>query len=172
VCLCQWYIRIPRTRVCFGSNKLSTWHFVGSAMGSPDPAPWAVLAGRVVLVVEDEYLIAAELHEWLRDAGAEVVGPAASSSEALALIEDAAARLDAAVLDVNLGSGDTAVPVAERLERLRVPFLFASGAAHQPAARRFVGRPRLDKPVREMDLLRILLDLIRPQIDNVEHFSS
>jgi CheY-like chemotaxis protein len=126
----------------------------------------AALAGRTVLVVEDEYVIAAELREWLRDAGAEVVGPVASPEDALMLIGEADGALDAAVLDVNLGGGMTAFAVAERLERLGVPFLFASGDGEQAAARGFHARPRLEKPVSEQELLRALGQMlgVRPPL--------
>jgi CheY-like chemotaxis protein len=88
----------------------------------------APLAGRRVLVVEDEALVAMLLEDRLRDAGAEVVGPVGSVGEALGLIEGAArdGGLGAAVLDVKLG-GEVVRPLADRLAALGVPFLFATG---------------------------------------------
>jgi len=64
----------------------------------------------------------------LRDAGAEVVGPAPTVADALRLVEVAAkdGRLSAAVLDVNL-QGRAVAPVADRLAALGVPFVFATG---------------------------------------------
>ena len=59
------------------------------------------LAGQRVLVVEDEYVIALEVGRALEDEGAEVVGPVASVSAALELIERTD-RLDIAILDINL----------------------------------------------------------------------
>lgn len=44
------------------------------------------LAGRRVLVVEDEYLIAVEMERSLQEAGAEVAGPVPDVAQALALI--------------------------------------------------------------------------------------
>jgi hypothetical protein len=40
------------------------------------------LAGRRVLVVEDEYLIASEVKRWLLAAGSEVIGPVPSMDQA------------------------------------------------------------------------------------------
>ena len=88
----------------------------------------AKLKGKCVLVVEDEALVAMLVEDELRDAGAEVMGPVPSVSDALRLIEAAAADggLGAAVLDINL-DGQHVGPVAERLAALGVPFLFATG---------------------------------------------
>jgi ActR/RegA family two-component response regulator len=66
-----------------------------------EPRPDA-LRGRRLLVVEDEYLIAVSLARSLEGDGAEVVGPAGSVRDALALVEAEGDRLDGAVLDINL----------------------------------------------------------------------
>jgi hypothetical protein len=70
------------------------------------------------MLVEDELL----------GAGAEVVGPAGSVSDALQLVGVAASEggLSAAVLDINL-EGEAVKPVADILAALGVPFLFATG---------------------------------------------
>jgi DNA-binding NarL/FixJ family response regulator len=59
------------------------------------------LAGRSVLVVEDEYMIADDLASELRDAGARVVGPVASLPQAMRLLATTG-PLDVAILDINL----------------------------------------------------------------------
>lgn len=83
------------------------------------------LAQRRILVVEDEALLAELLCEELAGVGAVVVGPAGTVQRALEVI-GAEARLDAAILDVNLG-GDSAEPVAARLKALEVPVLLTTG---------------------------------------------
>lgn len=90
-------------------------------MTGPGPLP---LAGRRVLVVEDEALVAMLVEDILLDAGATVAGPAATAAEALALL--AASLPDAAVVDVNLGT-HTSEPVTAALTRDGVPFLIATG---------------------------------------------
>lgn len=117
------------------------------------------LAGRRILVIEDEYLIAMELKRWLREAGVAVIGPVPSVDEALDLIEDGA-TLDAAVLDVDLGSGDTSYPVADRPAELGVPFLFATGSVRVRSHPDYGGRPRLDKPITGAELLVAIETLI------------
>ena len=84
------------------------------------------LKGRRFLVVEDEYLIAADLAAFLEAQGIEVVGPAASVNEALALLESDTDGLDCAVLDVNL-QDDRVYPVADVLMSREVPFVFTTG---------------------------------------------
>ncbi len=103
------------------------------AEGPPDDAqPGAErLDDRRVLIVEDEPLVALDMEETLRGLGCEVVGPTATLAEALRLLEEEAQRLDAAVLDVNLG-GHAAFPVADALVRRGVPVLFATGYSELP----------------------------------------
>jgi DNA-binding response OmpR family regulator len=122
----------------------------------PDAAP--SLAGRRILVVEDEYLIASEVKRWLLAAGSEVLGPVPSVDQALDLIEDD--RPDAAVLDVNLGDGDTVYPVADKLSGLGVPFLFATGDVRLADTSVYRHRRRLEKPFLQKELVRALVELV------------
>lgn len=118
-------------------------------------ASTGTLQGRRILVVEDDYLIAGELAESLIELGATVVGPAASVPEALALM-DREAPLDAAVLDVNLGSEDV-YPVADGLVQRGVPFVFATGYDRWVIPVRYAAVRRFDKPVDTRTLARVLL---------------
>ncbi|WP_235919027.1 response regulator [Aureimonas psammosilenae] len=110
-------------------------------------------AGRSILVVEDEYMLAQELGNELTRVGGFAVGPVPSVEEALGLIETKA--LDGAILDVNLGD-EKAYPIADRLRQRSVPFIFATGyeAGAIPAA--YDNVPRVMKPV-DMSLLAGLL---------------
>ena len=84
----------------------------------------ARLAGKRVLVVEDEYLVALEVVNTLIDAGCIVVGPFASVGDALAAAK--VENVDLALLDVNV-AGEMVFPVAYFLEQAGTPFLFATG---------------------------------------------
>jgi len=86
------------------------------------------LRDKRVLVSEDEALVAMLVEDGLLNAGAKVVGPAASVGEALQLIDRVACDggLSAAVLEIKL-NGEAVRPVADRLAALGVPFLFATG---------------------------------------------
>lgn len=97
-----------------------------------------------ILVVEDEYMIARDLLMELEDAGAIGIGPEPSVAGALVRIRDEA-RIDAAVLDVNL-CGESAFPVADALIARSVPFIFASGYEDDEMTRRYPGVVNCAKP--------------------------
>src|ERR1700742_702063 len=82
------------------------------------------LSGLRVLVVEDEPMIVMLFEDMLSDLGCVAIGPAYNAAQALAFIESE--RLDAAILDVNLG-GERTTPVAELLHAKGIPFFFATG---------------------------------------------
>jgi DNA-binding response OmpR family regulator len=84
----------------------------------------ASLAGKRILVVEDEYYIAADLRQLLLDAGAEVVGPVSNVPAGLHMVDSQ--DLDAAVLDINL-DGTMSFPIADRLQQAGVPHAFMTG---------------------------------------------
>jgi DNA-binding response OmpR family regulator len=105
------------------------------------------LRDKRILVVEDEAIVAMLVEDGLLDAGAKVLGPAASVDEALQLIERAASDggLSAAVLDINL-NGEAVSPVADRLTALGVPFLFATGYVEGCDTGGHTAAPILHKP--------------------------
>lgn len=113
---------------------------------------------KTILVVEDEYLVAAELQMILEDHGFRVMGPAASVRSALDLLDEEVPSV--AVLDVNLGN-ELVTPVAERLKVLNVPFVLATAYANPE---RFggdvlAGAPSAGKPTSERRLLAALKEL-------------
>lgn len=79
---------------------------------------------RKIMVVEDEALVAMLVEDALLDAGFEVLGPAATVEEAMALL--AQERPDAVVLDLNL-AGETSTPVADELAARGIPYVIATG---------------------------------------------
>ena len=84
-----------------------------------------VLTGRSILIVEDEPLIALEVHAVFSAAGASITS-AADAQEALRMIN--VPGLSAAVVDINLERGDCSA-VCERLSRQGVPFVFYTADA-------------------------------------------
>lgn len=83
------------------------------------------LAGRTILLAEDDYFIARMIRRAFEADGAKVLGPAATVAGALDLLQGAA-QVDGAVLDINL-RGEMAFPVADALTARGVPFVFATG---------------------------------------------
>ncbi len=103
------------------------------------------LSGRVLLVVEDEYLIALELVDALERRGATVVGPVPDVPHALGLLAGTA-RLDGALLDIRLWDG-LVYPVAEALRARAIPFVFVSGFEPEFIPERFRDVPLCTKPL-------------------------
>jgi CheY-like chemotaxis protein len=113
------------------------------------------LRGRHLLVVEDEYVVAEDFALRLEDAGAIVVGPVPSVREALELVMSEGDRLDAAVLDVNLG-GEFVYPVADALSGRGIPFVFTTGYDASAITPAYANAPRCEKPLDPALLARAL----------------
>lgn len=109
--------------------------------------------GRRLLVVEDEYLIAADLVASLKALGFEIVGPAGSVAEAITLLQAIGHELDGAVLDINLGD-ERAYPIADHLRARGIPFVFTTGYDISVIPDLYADVPRCEKPVDERQLLR------------------
>ena len=83
----------------------------------------ASLAGRLILIAEDEPLIALDITHAFEDEGARVVRTR-TLNEALLAVEDPA--LSAAILDHALGNEDSSM-VCERMKARNIPFVTYSG---------------------------------------------
>jgi CheY-like chemotaxis protein len=104
----------------------------------------ALVRGRTILVVEDEFLIADELQYALEDLGATVLGPVATVDAALAVIRSAE-RLDGATLDMTLGR-ERSYGVARALQERGVPFVILSGYGERGLPEDLRQFPRCQKP--------------------------
>lgn len=89
-----------------------------------DMADSGSLAGMSVLLVEDQSLIALDTEDLLRRLGAKDIRLSPDAAHAVRALSGF--RPDAAVLDFNLGEA-TSADVADHLEALGVPFVFATG---------------------------------------------
>jgi CheY-like chemotaxis protein len=87
------------------------------------------------------------------------VGVAGSVAQGLDATEDADQRLDAAILDVNLG-GETVYPVADRLAAKGVPFMFSTGYGLAGIAPDYARIPALTKPYGPEALEAALLSVL------------
>jgi CheY-like chemotaxis protein len=102
-----------------------------------------VVAGKRVLVVEDELMIRMLLEGMLTDLGHTVAAEAGSVEEAVAIAKKG--DFDVAVLDVNL-NGQSVTPVVEILLERGVPFVFASGYGQRGVPEAYRTIPTLQKP--------------------------
>jgi CheY-like chemotaxis protein len=108
-----------------------------------------------VLIVEDDPIIALGLEDTILGFGVKTVRSATSVAGALDMIADRAP--DFALLDVGLVR-EKSFAIAERLEALKIPFVFITGYGADvrlPAA--LAHRPRLPKPC-STDALKALLE--------------
>lgn len=105
-----------------------------------------------VLVVEDEYLLAEHLAEFLRKYGAEVIGPVPTVKKALALIRQSP-RIDMALLDIDV-AGTSVIPVARALRDRGLPFAFATGFDPKIVPEEFQAVPCWQKPFNLEELAR------------------
>ena len=126
---------------------------------APDIASAAPdLAGRSVLLLEDQMLIAMDLEQLMLDAGLVIMATTTSVSEAMAQLK--LGRPDVAILDINLGN-ELSLPVAEHLRSLGVPFLFATGYGEgQSIPPHLADVPMVRKPYDSAALLTQLQKLL------------
>ena len=113
-------------------------------------------AGRRVLIVEDESLVAMLLETILEDMGCVPVGPAATVEDGLRMANDGDAA-DAALLDVNV-AGKQVFRVAEALKARGVPFVFSTGYGEGGLPDEWRGHPTLQKPFTEAAVRDALMD--------------
>jgi len=103
------------------------------------------VAGKRILVAEDETLIAMVVEDMLTELGYELAGSAHSVQGAMQVISGGEA-INAAILDIELSDG-VSWPIAAALQQGNVPFAFSSGhGADAKIDTRFANAPVLDKP--------------------------
>ncbi|WP_176762548.1 response regulator [Pelagibacterium luteolum] len=118
-----------------------------------------MLAGKRVLVVEDEVMIAYDVAASLTEAGALVVGPCTTVEQAYTVAQTE--EIDVALLDVDV-AGREVFPVAEVLDRRRIAFMFYTGRPQRERLTAdFAHAPVCTKPVRLETLVEALAVLAR-----------
>jgi DNA-binding NtrC family response regulator len=111
-----------------------------------------------VLVVEDEFIIALDLSETVRDLGFKVEGPFADKENAFIAIDQH--MPDCAILDVKTADGEV-YPLADALADAGVPIIFHSG--HVPpteVAERYPSARACAKPCPPDRLIDMISDAL------------
>lgn len=110
-----------------------------------------------ILIVEDEFLIALEMEEVIRDLGHACIGVADNVNAALSMAND---QVDVALVDVNLSDGATGPLIGKRLAeefRIDVVFVTANPAQLGDGVEGTLGA--VEKPV-DLAILKEVLDFV------------
>ena len=153
-----WHITLPLREQ--RPAKLSTELVNGTAEKAATSAgkDTTRLAGKRVLVVEDEPLLALDIELTLQNLGAEIAGSARTAKEALGVIGSTA--LDAALLDANL-RGHPVDEIAAALAARNIPFVFVTGYGREGLPKAFARTGIVSKPFSQeqlIDAVTLLLD--------------
>ena len=116
---------------------------IRAARGSDMRSAGNSVAGKRVLVVEDELMIRMLLQDMLADLGCKLAGEAGRIDEALTLARQT--DFDVAILDVNL-NGQPISPVVDILIERGLPFVFATGYGQRGVPEAYRKTPTLQKP--------------------------
>jgi CheY-like chemotaxis protein len=129
----------------FGRNLKDSLGRESVNISAPD------LAGRRVLLVEDESLIVMLFEDTLTEMGCEIAGVASRFDDAIR--KASALNFDVAILDVNLNNLRT-FPIAEIIKSRNIPFVFATGYGATSIPEGLSGVPVLQKPFTAPELER------------------
>jgi len=119
------------------------------------------LSGARCLVLDDDLLIALDIEQLLRAAGASVVACVGNVADAVVALQNET-PFTVAVLDIALGGSDDGVAVAALLQQRNIPFVFLTGmGGNDPRALRYPEAPVVDKPYQLDELLAALRRALR-----------
>ena len=107
-----------------------------------------------ILIVEDNPLLAMAMEETVSFLGHEVVGPATSLRTGMERAIEGG--FDYALLDFDLGAGETSVLIARALLEQGIAFAFVSGTKRGVIREQFSDIPILSKPLGDSDLQTLL----------------
>jgi len=116
-----------------------------------------LLQGKRILVLEDDFYLATDEKALLERAGARVVGPFGIACKERDILS--AGEIDGAVVDINLGKGPS-FDLSRVLGEQGIPFVFVPGYDEAAIPDELSPVPRLEKPVRERELISTLAKII------------
>lgn len=105
-------------------------------MISPNDDAMRLFAGKRILIFEDGFLLSEEAESRLMNAGAVILGPVTTASQALDYLQ--CETIDAVVMDVAL-EPEAVLPLISELERGTVPFIFVLPDNPRLDGQRFAG---------------------------------
>lgn len=107
----------------------------------------------LVLLVEDELLVAESIAATLTARGCEVLGPVATVDQARALLAEQ--QPDLALIDYRLARGTTE-PLLEDLTERSIPACVLTGYGKRQLPCTYDGYPVLEKPFKSADLMAVV----------------
>jgi 1,2-diacylglycerol 3-beta-glucosyltransferase len=119
------------------------------------------IAPKILLIVEDQILLAMVLKDELEDGGYRVLELAVGHQEALGFAREI--KPDLALVNIDLANGDDGVALAKDLKALGVPVLFISGQPDRARLEKAVAIASLAKPYSAADLVKAVDYLFRHQ---------
>ena len=112
---------------------------------------------RCLLILEDEPMILMDLEFAAEDCGCEVLC-ATGVGHAMELLASHPA-ICGAILDVNLGEGQTCLPIARELDRRRIPYILHSGDLNrQNELVQELGAVLIPKPADPERVIRVAIE--------------
>jgi len=122
---------------------------------------------KILLIVEDQILLAMGLKEDLEDGGYRVLELAVRHQEALGFAREI--KPDLALVNIDLANGDDGVALARDLIAIGVPVLFISGQPERARVEKAVAIASLAKPYSGADMLEAVDYLLRRQPEDRPH---
>ena len=114
---------------------------------------------KVLLIVEDQFLLAITLKDELEDHGYRVLEVAMRHQQALSYARDT--KPDLALINIELAHGDDGIALAGDLKAIGVPAMFISGQPQRARLAREVAIASLPKPYSPADVVRAVDYLFR-----------
>ncbi len=122
-----------------------------------------MFAGAKILVVEDNYLLAEVVCDFVTDCGMRPIGPATGLDRGLVYARET--MLDGAILDINL-DGRLSFPICAVLLQRNIPFCFLTAYGDLSLVpQQFRGAPLVSKPFEPEEMRGAIETMLRGQLD-------
>ncbi|AGK59890.1 signal transduction histidine kinase [Hyphomicrobium denitrificans 1NES1] len=154
---CEIMLPLPESEPATGGSYYKPLPERPQAPRSMQSSVEKPVAGKRILIVDDEPLIAMDIVASLEDEGCQIVGPAGTLQKALNLIERK--EIDAALLDANL-SGDPVDTIAAALARRKIPFAFVSGYGREGLPEAYQQVELIKKPFQRQQLVDVIQQML------------
>lgn len=111
-----------------------------------------------VLLVEDDPILQFDIEEIVGSLGHTVVGPFSKLDKAMSACETS--KPDAAIIDFNLGNGQTSFELAQLLEVSNVPYAISTGYGRHHIPDILTKGQIIEKPYSERDIEEFLKEVL------------